>query len=67
MHPDDLENLPFRPGQLVEVLMPGEERDRNVLAQDLVSLFKETQSLPQLQRLSDEEIEAEIATYRGAG
>ena len=33
------------------------------LAQELASLFKETQSLPQVQQLTEEEIEAEIAAH----
>lgn len=59
-----ISDLPFRPGQLVEVLVLGEEKDRPALAREIASLFKETQALPQIQRVSEEDIEAEIAAYR---
>ncbi|NJN83698.1 MAG: hypothetical protein HC802_16430 [Caldilineaceae bacterium] len=55
-------NLPFRPGELVEVLI-SEERDRGLLEQELSSLFQEAQTLPQVERLTEAEIEAEITAY----
>lgn len=59
-----LSNLPFRRGQLVEVIVLGEEKDSQTQARQLASLFKETQTLPQVQQLTEEDIEAEIAAYR---
>ncbi len=59
-----LSNLPFRTGQLVEVLVLGEDQDQNDLTEKLAALFKETQALPQVQRVTDDEISAEITAYR---
>ena len=59
-----LSNLPFRPGQLVEVLLLGEGQDQSELTARLAALFKETQALPQVQALNDAEIAAEITAYR---
>lgn len=59
-----LSNLPFRPGQLVEVLVLGEDQQQNGLTEKLALLFKETQALPQVQVLTEAEIAAEIAAYR---
>jgi hypothetical protein len=55
-----LSNLPFRPGQLVEVFVLGEDQYRSGLTEKLALLLKETQALPQVQSLT----EAEIAAYR---
>jgi len=59
-----LSNLPFRPGQLVEVLVLGEDQIQSGLTEKLALLFKETQALPQVQALTEAEIAAEIAAYR---
>jgi len=59
-----LSNLPFRPGQLVEVLVLGEDQVQNGLTERLALLFKETQALPQVLALTEAEIAAEIAAYR---
>ncbi len=59
-----LSNLPFRPGQLVEVLVLGEDRVQDDLTEKLALLFEETQALPQVQALTEAEIAAEIAAYR---
>ena len=59
-----LSNLPFRPGQLVEVLVLGEDQHQNGLTEKLALIFKETQALPQVQVLTEAEIAAEIAAYR---
>ena len=58
-----LSNLPFRPGQLVEVLVLGEDQAPTERTKRLAALFKETQALPQVQVLTDEEIMAEIAFH----
>ena len=59
-----LSNLPFRPGQLVEVLVLGKDLHQNGLTEKLALLFKETQALPQVQALTEAEIASEIAAYR---
>lgn len=59
-----LNDVPFQPGQRVEVLvLTTNEVDRGA-TQELEALFKETQALPQAQSLTDEEIAAEVAAYR---
>ena len=57
-------NLPFRPGQYVEVLFLAYDENRARYVQELEALLKETQALPQVRALSEEEIAAEIAAYR---
>ena len=58
-----LSNLPFRSGQVVEVLVLAEEERENAV-KELKALFKETQSLPQARTITEEEIRAEIEAYR---
>jgi len=57
-------DVPFDVGQQVEVILvpAGVDRARNV--QQWRQLLKETQALPQVQSITDEEIEAEVAAYR---
>lgn len=58
-----LTNVPFSAGQRVEVLMVQDESpDR--LAEELGTLMKETQTLPQIKALSETEIREEIQAYR---
>ena len=59
-----LSNLPFRSGQVVEIVVSVPDEDRKAAVQEFKALFKETQSLPQVQVLSEEEILAEIEAYR---
>jgi hypothetical protein len=59
-----LSNLPFQPGQHVEVLFLADEENQSAVVQDLESLFKETQSLPHIQALTDDDITAEVAAFR---
>lgn len=56
-------DLPFQPGQRVEIVMIAEE-DVNARVAALQTLFKTTQQLPQAQSLTDDEIAAEIEAYR---
>jgi len=58
--------IPFRAGAEVEVTVRGERQDRQALANELKALFKEIQSLPQAQTITEEEIAAEIAAYRAS-
>jgi len=59
-----LSDLPFRPGQYVEVLLIAQDDERANLANELSALLKETQALPQVRSLTEEEIAAEIAQQR---
>lgn len=60
-----LTDLPFKQGQLVEVVViardNGESEER---VRGLQALLKETQALPQAQAISEDEITAEIEAYR---
>jgi hypothetical protein len=57
-----LTNLPFEPGQDVEVLIRTEPKKASLKA--LQMLLKQTQSLPQAQTITKEDIKAEIENYR---
>ena len=59
-----LSNVPFQPGQRVEVVLIAEEERPAARIQELRALFKATQALPQARAISEEEIAAEIAAYR---
>jgi hypothetical protein len=59
-----LSNVPFQPGQRVEVVLIAEEEQPAARVQELRALFKTTQSLPQAQAITEDEIAAEIAAYR---
>lgn len=59
-----LSDLPFKPGQRVEVIILAENSDRAALAQKLRQLFKETQALHADNPISEDEIAAEIEAYR---
>ncbi len=66
-----LKGLPFRPGAKVEVIVREEPRrisaaKRKALANELKTLFKEIQSLPQARAITEEEIRAEIEAYRAS-
>ena len=59
-----LSNVPFAPGQVVEVLVLAQDADRLRAVHQLDTLLQRTQALPQVQTLTDDEIAAEIAAYR---
>lgn len=59
-----LSDLPFQPGQRVEVIILAENNDRAALTQKLRELFKETQALHVDNPMTEEEIAAEIDAYR---
>jgi hypothetical protein len=59
-----LSDLPFQPGQRVEVVVIAEDEPPARRVQELRELFQATQALPQAQAISEEEIAAEIAAYR---
>lgn len=59
-----LSDLPFQPGQRVEVIILAQSNERLVLASQLRELLKDTQALHADNPLTDEEIAAEIEAYR---
>jgi transcription elongation factor len=59
-----LENTPFQPGDRLEVLLISQEESDASIVERMEALFRQFQSLPQAQHLTDEEIIAEIAAYR---
>lgn len=55
------------PGTITEVIVLIEEENNpgeTYRSQDLATLFKETQALPQARAISEDEIAAEVAAYR---
>ena len=59
-----LSHLPFQPGQKVKVLFFVEEDGLKAKISGLSKLFQKTQSLPQIQTITEEDIAIEIAAYR---
>ncbi|CAD5967460.1 conserved hypothetical protein [Planktothrix sp. PCC 11201] len=59
-----LSDLPFQPGQRVEVIILAEENPRAEMSQKLRELFDRTQALPGVEDITEEEITAEIEAYR---
>jgi len=59
-----LSNVPFQPGQRVEVVLIAEEERPAARVQELRTLFQATQALPQAQVVTEDDIAAEIAAYR---
>ncbi len=60
-----LSNMPFRVGEKVEiVVLAAEDNNRADRVRQLQELFRETQSLPQSQTLSEDDILREVEAYR---
>ena len=59
-----LSDVPFQPGQQVEVVVLAEEGQSINLVRELREALQATQELPQAQAISEDEIAAEIAAYR---
>jgi len=59
-----LSDLPFRAGEMVEVVLKTSEKIDGDRLKKLQDLFKATQSLPQIQAITEEEIIAEINAYQ---
>lgn len=60
-----LSDVPFRIGEKVGiVVLAGEDGDRTERLRNLKKLFKETQSLPQIRNLSEDDISREIEAHR---
>jgi antitoxin ParD1/3/4 len=60
----ELSGLPFRAGQRVEVVMIAEDDDRETRIEELRTLFRSTQTLPQTKAITDEMIAEEVEAYR---
>jgi hypothetical protein len=58
-----LTDLPFRVGDEIEVLILGKEKNEQDV-ENLRSLFRETQSLPQMKSINESDIKAETEAYR---
>jgi hypothetical protein len=59
-----LSDVPFQPGQQVEVVVLAEEGRSINLVRELREVLQVTQALPQAQAISEDDIAAEIAAYR---
>ena len=59
-----LSDVPFQTGQEVEIILRSVEQPTVERKSDLRDLLKKTQSLPQIQTLTEEDILAEIEAYR---
>ena len=59
-----LSDVPFQPGQQVEVVVLAEEGQSINLVRELREVLQVTQALPQARAISEDEIAAEIAAYR---
>ena len=59
-----LSDVPFQPGQQVEVVVLAEEGQSINLVRELREVLQATQELPQAQAIREDEIAAEIAAYR---
>ncbi len=59
-----MSDLPFQPGQRVEVIILADDSPRVALTQKLRELFKETQVLHADNPMTEEEIAVEIEAYR---
>lgn len=59
-----LTDLPFQSGQQIEVLLISSGSDSADGIQGLKTLLKDTQSLPQIRTMTEDEILAEVAAFR---
>ena len=59
-----LSDVPFQTGQEVEIILRSIEQPTVEQKNELRALLKKTQSLPQIQTLTEEDILAEIEAYR---
>ncbi len=59
-----LSDLPFQPGQRVEVVLIAEDEEREKRVQELRMLLKKTQALPKARTVTDDMIAEEVAAYR---
>jgi len=59
-----LSDLPFQPGQRVEIIILAEDNPRTPLVERLQTLLKQTQALHANNPITEAEIVAEIEAYR---
>ncbi len=59
-----LSNVPFRSGQQVEIVILAADENNADRVSELKNLLKATQSLSQVQALSDDDIRREVEAYR---
>ncbi|WP_198007589.1 hypothetical protein [Dactylococcopsis salina] len=59
-----MSNLPFSPGQQVEIIIIAENPPTENLTSRFKKLLKETQALHEESPLSEEDIQTEIDAYR---
>ena len=59
-----LTDLPFKSGQTVEIIIRPQRMKPEQSLNALLKLFKETQKLPRIQTITEEDIQAEIASCR---
>ena len=59
-----LTDLPFHAGQQVEIAITADDSGLTDRIAQLRALLRETQALPEAQRITEDEIAAEIAAYR---
>ncbi len=59
-----ISDAPFRTGEKVEIVVMTAEDNLKERVKELKALFKKTQSLPQIQALSEDDILREIEAYR---
>ena len=59
-----ISDAPFRAGEKVEIVVMTAEDNRQERVRELKALFKETQSLPQIQILSEDDILREVEAHR---
>jgi|GEM_PF-5246887 hypothetical protein len=57
-------DVPFNPGEHVEVLFLAHEQSRHASLMELERLLKDTQDLPQACLLTDDDIYSEVAAFR---
>jgi hypothetical protein len=60
-----LSNLPFKTGQKIEAVLIEAEDKKNII-DSFKTLFKKTQSLPHVKRISEQDIRNEIKAYRAS-
>jgi len=58
-----LSGLPFNEGERLEVIVIADER-RNNLVNEMKTLFKKTQKLPSIKKLTEDDIIKELEDYR---
>ncbi len=59
-----LKDVPFQPGQEVEITLCATDREGKNPKEELRTLFQKTQQLHQVQTLTEDDIVAEIEAYR---